>query len=202
MASAAVEQPNYESWFKIHKATDGNAQSYYSVGLRERFQIDSFKTPASKEQIVEYADIGYDPEEAKYNVRVQARVAAGGLEQEVPPFWPKQVQGPLCWKPEEISEEDYVFHLTDEHHGEIQEALVYFKGMIYRHACLSFISKPQTDLCVKNKVSMAKKCPGKLFRCQSCLTHSMRFATTCTKAKALGSSAVSIQKPGLRKILQ
>ena len=118
MASTVIEQPNYESWFQIHQGSNGNAQPYYSVGLRERFQIDSLKTPVPKDQPVEHADIEYDPDEQKYKARAQARVAAGGLEQEVPPFWPKQVQGPICWKPEDIKEDDYVFHLTAEHQAE------------------------------------------------------------------------------------
>jgi hypothetical protein len=92
MATTTVEQqPNYESWFKIHGALDGKEQSYYFVGLRERFHIDSLKSPAPKDQPVKYADIGYDVDKERYKARGKARVAAGGLETDVPAFWPKQV---------------------------------------------------------------------------------------------------------------
>jgi len=125
MATTFAQPTTYESAFEKHQAL--GSPEYYSVGLRERFQIDSLKPPAPKEEPVSYADIEYDVDEAKYEARSAARMAAGGLQTEVPPFWPKQVEGPLCWKSGNIAEEDYVIHLTDKDKTEIVAALKYFK---------------------------------------------------------------------------
>ena len=101
---------------------------YYSSGLRARFQIDALKPPISNQGPVKYADIEYDIDEEKYQARVAARVAAGGLEKDVPPQWPKRVEGPICWNPEDIVEDDYVYHLTETDKKELEVALSYFKG--------------------------------------------------------------------------
>ncbi|KAK5702418.1 hypothetical protein LTR17_022345 [Elasticomyces elasticus] len=125
MAAVVEHQPEYESWFNIHETL---AQPYYSVSLRDRFQIDNHKPPAPVEnEPVKFADIDYDVDEVKFRALSKARVAAGGLEAEVPPFWPKRVRGPLVWTPEKMTEDIYVVHLTDEDKAEILEALAHFK---------------------------------------------------------------------------
>jgi len=125
MSATFVQPTTYESAFEKHQAL--GSLDYYSVSLRERFQIDSAKSPTPQEEPVEYADIEYDVDEAKYKARSATRVAQGGLETELPPFWPTKVEGPLCWRPEDLSEDDYVFHLNDEEKAEISKALEYFK---------------------------------------------------------------------------
>ncbi|KAK1090632.1 hypothetical protein LTR48_007912, partial [Friedmanniomyces endolithicus] len=127
MAVAVEHQPQYESWFKIHEEL---AQPYYSVSLRDRFQIDNLKAPALVENVsIKSADIGYDVDEVKFRARSEARIAAGGLETEVPPFWPKRVTGPLVWTPEQMTEDVYVVHLTEDDKAEILQALASFKGI-------------------------------------------------------------------------
>ncbi|KAK1808832.1 hypothetical protein LTR12_016810 [Friedmanniomyces endolithicus] len=125
MAVAVEHQPQYESWFKIHEEL---AQPYYSVSLRDRFQIDNLKAPALVENVsIKSADIGYDVDEVKFRARSEARIAAGGLETEVPPFWPKRVTGPLVWTPEQMTEDVYIVHLTEDDKAEILQALASFK---------------------------------------------------------------------------
>jgi hypothetical protein len=126
MATVVETEPKYESWFKIHKSL---GQPYYSPGLHERFEIDGLKVPVSDGAPVEYADIEYDVDEEKFKARGAARLAKGGLSKDVPPFWPKHVEGPLCWNPEDIKEDDYVVYLTTDDKTEIVEALKYFKGI-------------------------------------------------------------------------
>lgn len=105
---------------------------YYSSGLRARFQIDALKPPVSNQETTKYADIGYDIDEGKYKVLAATRVAAGGLEREVPPQWPRRVEGAMCWNPEDIVEEDYVYNLTESDKEEIKAALSHFKGLYCR----------------------------------------------------------------------
>jgi hypothetical protein len=159
MTTIIETEPKYESWFKIHKSLN---QPYYSLGLRERFEIDGLKVSVGDDAPVEYADIEYDVDEEKFRARGAARLAKGGLPTDVPPFWPKHVDGPLCWNPEDIKEDDYVIYLTPEDKSEIAEALKYFKGkLIAKTYYRSYIHT--ADVHMQNRISRVQRSHERLF---------------------------------------
>lgn len=101
--------------------------SYYSSGLREKYRLDQHKVPAP-EKPGQYSDLKYAPDEAKYLARSAARVAAGGLEKEVPAGWPKVLKGPMAWTTTDFPDESkFVHQLTEAEKAEIVKALEYFK---------------------------------------------------------------------------
>ena len=103
--------------------------SYYSSGLREKYRLDEFKTPTAAVNLEQYSDLKYAPDEAKYLARSAARVAAGGLEKEVPAGWPKKLEGPMAWTTTDFPDESkFVHQLTEAEKQEIAKALEYFKG--------------------------------------------------------------------------
>lgn len=105
---------------------------YYSQGLRARFNIDAAKvsasTPLPSAEEAKYANISYNVNEAAYHARSAARLAAGGLENDVLPGWPKSLDGPLCWKGVDFKDEEFVLRLSEDEKTEISAALVHFKG--------------------------------------------------------------------------
>jgi hypothetical protein len=110
--------------------------SYYSRGLREKYRVDALKAPVDKAPEI-YADIDYDTNEAKYHARSERRLAAGGLETEVPVGWPKTLNGPLVWKGSDfLDENEYIVRLTENEKAEVLEALNYFKGTwLHQNSC-------------------------------------------------------------------
>jgi hypothetical protein len=102
--------------------------SYYSQGLRKKYLIDATKTQSRQEQQAN-AEIKYHPNMEQYLARAEARVRAGGLEQEVPVGWPKKLIGPLVWSSEDIQDESgYIHVLTEDEKIELHNALKHFKG--------------------------------------------------------------------------
>jgi hypothetical protein len=102
---------------------------YYSRGLREKYCLDALKIPIDRTSEIEtYADIDYEANEAKYRARSARRLAAGGLETEVPAGWPKTLNHPLVWSGSDFPDEnEYVVVLTEEEKKEVSDALKYFK---------------------------------------------------------------------------
>lgn len=102
---------------------------YYSTGMRERFRIDGLRTVEAIKPPELYADIQYDVNDAKYLARVKRSLESENLAQDVPPGWPKVVDGPLAWTTRDFVEDEYIYCLTDEEKIEIAKALAYFKGV-------------------------------------------------------------------------
>lgn len=107
----------------------GSGPSYYSQGLRARFNIDAYRVQQARAEANKpYADISYTVDEKKYRDRAAARVRAGGLPPSVPAGWPTELQGPLVWSVDDFEkEEEYVYNLTEADKTEILEALAIFK---------------------------------------------------------------------------
>ncbi|WPJ65199.1 hypothetical protein SMAC4_13891 [Sordaria macrospora] len=104
--------------------------SYYSQGLRARFNIDAYRVQQAKAEVNKpYSDISYTVNEKKYRDRAAARVRAGCLPTSVPAGWPTKLQGPLVWTVDDFEKEDeYVYHLTPADKMEVLEALSIFKS--------------------------------------------------------------------------
>jgi len=110
---------------------------YYSSGLREKYRIDELKLQVDRTPGHEnYADIDYEANEDKFHARSALRLAAGGLETEVPTGWPKHLKHPLVWSGTDfIDENEYVIILTEQEKKEVVAALNYFKGTALKHCC-------------------------------------------------------------------
>ncbi|KAK5449277.1 hypothetical protein LTS15_008819 [Exophiala xenobiotica] len=102
---------------------------YYSPGLRARYCLDGIPNPIPAEHAT-YADIGYITDKSKYLARMNARLDAGGLEKELPPGWPKSVEGRMVWSADSFkSEDDVVVHLSHEDIRELEYALKRFNEL-------------------------------------------------------------------------
>jgi len=101
---------------------------YYSQGLRKKYLIDSTKTLPTPEQKAK-AVIKYHPNLEQYLARVEAFLRAGGLEEEVPEGWPKELTGPLVRTTADFQDKSkYIYILTEDVKIELHNALKYFKG--------------------------------------------------------------------------
>ncbi|KAI9660053.1 MAG: hypothetical protein M1821_001405 [Bathelium mastoideum] len=104
-------------------------QPYYSEGLREKFKVEELQTPADEENPQAFAKIGYEPNEAEYEARAQAKVDAGGLESTVPNGFPPALSGPLVWCGTTLyGETQFIHNLTEADRNEIGQGLSKFKG--------------------------------------------------------------------------
>ncbi|KAI9689933.1 MAG: hypothetical protein M1822_009815 [Bathelium mastoideum] len=104
-------------------------QPYYSEGLREKFKVEELQTPADEDNPQAFAKIGYEPNEAEYEARAQARVDAGGLESTVPNGFPPALSGPLVWCGTTLyGETQFIHNLTEADRNEIGQGLSKFKG--------------------------------------------------------------------------
>lgn len=98
---------------------------YYSPGLRGRFRLDAHRPVVQPSH--DYEDIEYEFDDAKYAARTDAVLRGGGLETELPSGFPPSVSGPMVWRGGDLSEEEYVVHLSEEWKAEIKRALRYFR---------------------------------------------------------------------------
>lgn len=107
---------------------------YYSPGLRERYRLSALNASEPGTTGHPATDIHYDVDECKYLALTQTRLRAGKLETDVPPGWPKAVQGSLLWTGREADiEKDVILRLSKDDRTEIQQALGYFHGNLRRY---------------------------------------------------------------------
>lgn len=102
-------------------------EAYFSPGIRFLFSQEVSQQSATFPVALE-SNISYLPDEEAYRARVLRNQQRGSLEQDVPLGWPLSMQGPLLWEAKELTEDDYLYHLTPADLLEIDVALGYFKG--------------------------------------------------------------------------
>lgn len=107
-----------------------DAVPYYSPAIQARHSNEIDTRPPFPVQSTEFADIGYIFDEPKYLQRSEARLRSGGLPTDLPPGWPKSLDGPLVWTGSDFSNESiFTYYLTDEDQNEIRVALEHFKSL-------------------------------------------------------------------------
>ena len=106
----------------------GNPVPYYPRPIRKRFGLSNADLrPAPQEE--PESDISYYPHAKRHSVGARRDRQAESIESQVPPGWPKTLEGPLVWEPENLQDEKtFVYLLTPSDRHEIDAALMSFKG--------------------------------------------------------------------------
>ena len=117
----------------VQSQAPGGKIEYFSQGLRARFQLDAQNIDSRPGDVGQvYADISYEPDEAKWQVRSQAILKAGGQPSSVPGGWPDSVEGPRVWTSSDfIEEQEYVIQIGEPEKLELKAALDHFNGEIF-----------------------------------------------------------------------
>jgi hypothetical protein len=127
---SALERLNLESSPAPGSSTPAEAlPPYYSPNIQEQFESET-RPPPLPDPGQPYAKIDYAFDKTLYAARREARLSAGGLESDVPPGWPKKLEGPLIWTSSDFPSQDaYTYYLTEQDREEIREALSHFKTL-------------------------------------------------------------------------
>ncbi|KAJ1327397.1 TauD/TfdA family dioxygenase [Microdochium nivale] len=125
-----LSTPSTMGYEKFEITSEGVPESYYTQGLRRRYQLDSLKSEQATTvaAIDPPADIGYDVDEEAFKRRWAKTTADEHRATTVPDGWPQQLDGPLVWDAADFHNEDeFVYQLTDTDNAEIRGALEFFK---------------------------------------------------------------------------
>ncbi|KAL8409424.1 hypothetical protein RB594_007743 [Gaeumannomyces avenae] len=102
-------------------APAGQAQDYYTQGLRARFFIDGLKLERNATE-ANYADFAYVFDEEAYRRRTAASLKRDDLPKAVPEGLPAKLEGPLVWTKEDLADESqFVYNLDDDDKAEIAQ---------------------------------------------------------------------------------
>lgn len=111
--------------------SDAN-QPYYSKMIKSMFNLNDADLPP-KFQTMSESNISYHPNLMEDTQRNRPRRQLGIQETDLPAGWPRELAGPLAWKPDEFSDEgEFIYHLTPNDIAEITEALHFFNGLSLR----------------------------------------------------------------------
>ena len=101
---------------------------YFSPEIRKQFEQEILRSRITP-QIELESSISYFPNETEYLKRLQWRLQSDSLETEVPPGWPRAVEGTLAWQDDRLNDDDeFVHHLTPAELSDVDNALENFRS--------------------------------------------------------------------------
>jgi hypothetical protein len=117
-------------WSGTERTSEAEERTaYYAPSLRQKYALGITERMNLQSESIS-ADIGHVPDFNKYQRRKKARLALSNLPSKVPRGWPEQIYSEMAWKGTDlISEEQYIFTVSEEEISEIKTALRTFQGI-------------------------------------------------------------------------